>query len=173
MVKKINLCSNGVLKMPIQAVLCSNRPISHPSKATTSRPRTLPGQPVATSYPPLLGAMPSSVAKAVDGIDDSDGSSSGRDDLVGWRRGDRRAPPLALLEPLPPRRPKTATRQMCPRLLSFRGTLPSLRTRRMSPRMRPRALHPSRMQRKNLVAPGGLRLPPPPYDHGERKKQHI
>ena len=56
---------------------------------------------------------------------------------------------------------KTATRQMCPRLLSFRGTLPSLRTRRMSPRMRPRALHPGRMQRENLVAPGGLRLPPP------------
>ena len=82
MVKKINLCSNGVLKMPIQAVLCSNRPIN-PSKATTSRPRTLPGQPVATSDPPLLGAMPSSVAKAADGIDDGGGSSSGRDDLVG------------------------------------------------------------------------------------------
>ena len=111
---------------------------------------------MATSDPPLLGAMPSSVAKAAGGIDDG----GGRDDLVGWRRGDRRAPPLALLIPSP-RQPKMATSQMCPPLLSFRGTLPSLRTRRASPRMRPHALHRSGMQRENLAAPGGLGLPLP------------
>ena len=37
---------------------------------------------MATSEPPLLGATPSSVAKAANGIGDGGGSSSGRDDLV-------------------------------------------------------------------------------------------
>ena len=128
---------------------------------------------MATSDPPLLGAMPSSVAKAASGVGDGGGGSGGRDDLVAgagaiaarrrWRcwihcrHGCQKWRPARCA---PPSYPSAERCRRCERVGCRRGCV------------RARCIRPG-CSAKIWWRRAALDCRPPLHDHGEGKKKHI